>query len=157
MQTLHKELPMTALLLAVLAFWPPWISIETPVNPFDANVRGAVFLVHAQVRDHVPQLSDVTASAEGIVNGSRQTITVRLDATSQPGVFAVRKQWPSEGTWLVCVTLLKETSAIVTLAPDGTVASTHIPMDSKDTRLARAATPQMIDSTLAALSSARGR
>jgi hypothetical protein len=30
-------------------------------------------------------------------------------------------------------------------------------MDSKDTRLARAATPQMIDSTLAALSSARGR
>ena len=113
--------------------------------------------MHAQVRDHVPQVGDLTASAEGIVNGSRQTITVRLDATSQPGVFAVRKQWPSEGTWLVCVTLLKESSAIVTLAPDGSVASARVPMDPKDTRLARTATPQMIDSTLAALSSARGR
>jgi hypothetical protein len=148
---------MFSLLLAVLAFWPPWISIESPVNPFDQSVRGAVFLVHVRMREGVPALNDLSASAEGMVNGSRQTVTVRVDATSQPGVFAVHKQWPATGSWLVVVTFAGHSSALVTIGPNGNVASVQVPMDAKDPRLPRIASAKEVDSTLASLSPTHSR
>ena len=143
-----------ALISIALVFWPPWISIEAPVSPFDPDARGAAFLVHAMERDHVPQVSELTATAEGLVNGRRQTMTVRLDATRRPGVFALRKQWPTDGTWLVRVTL-EETTAIVTFERDGR-ASARVPVQPSDARLPRPVGAADIDSTLAALA-ARGR
>ncbi len=72
---------------ALLFFWPPWLSIESPVNPYDPSTRNAIFLVHAMTREGTPQLADLSATAEGLVNGARETITVKLDATDQPGTF----------------------------------------------------------------------
>ena len=69
--------------------WPPWLSIESPVNPFDPTTRGAVLLVHAITREGPPAVSALSGSAEGIVNGARRTIPLRLDTTPVPGVFAV--------------------------------------------------------------------
>src|SRR5438045_7021610 len=78
------------------AKWPPWLSIESPVNPFDPSARGATFLVHAVFREGQAQLSDLSGTAEGIVAGARQSITLRFDTTGRPDVFAVRRQWPAE-------------------------------------------------------------
>jgi hypothetical protein len=144
-------------LVAALVFWPPWLSIEAPTNPFDPSTRDAVFLVHAMMRGSTPKLADLAASAEGMVGGARETITLRLDTTSQPGVFAVRKQWPTDGTWIVCVTLAGHTTALVALDPSGRVASVRVPTESGDPRLPRAVSLREIDSTLAALAPARGR
>ena len=48
-QTLRTTLLAAAVLTlaaAAPAFGPPWISIETPPNPYDAASRGAFLLVH---------------------------------------------------------------------------------------------------------------
>ena len=46
-------------------FGPPWISIETPPNPFDATSRGAFLVVHTYHHGDVVA-SGVNGSAEGI-------------------------------------------------------------------------------------------
>jgi hypothetical protein len=147
-----------ALLAATLLFWPPWLSIESPTNPFDPSTRDAVFLVHAMTRDGTPKITDLTATAEGLVNGTRQTISLNLSATGQPGVFAVRKQWPASGAWLIKITLVN-TTALVSIDASGRVASVNIPqqVQSNGQRVPRAVSAHDIDSTLTALAPSHGR
>ena len=134
-----------------IAKWPPWLSIESPVNPFDPTARGAAFLVHAMMCEGSPQLADISGTAEGIVNGLRRSIPLRFDETGRPGVFAVRRQWPTEGTWLVRVAL-RSTTAIVTLDQHGNVASARVPTAiSSGSELPRSVAAHEIDSTLAAV------
>jgi hypothetical protein len=146
-------LAATAAAAPARAKWPPWLSIETPVNPFDGSATGAVFLVHAAMREGSPTLADVSGSAEGLVAGTRRSIALELDATSRPGVFAVRRQWPSEGTWIVRVSLAT-TTAIVTLDREGNVAGVRIPTTLAEGRpIPRAVVARDIDSTLTVASS----
>lgn len=129
--------------------WPPWISIESPVNPFDAAARGAVLLVHASLRDGQAQLSDISGTAEGLVNGTRRSIPLRFDDISRPSTFALRRQWPTSGAWLIRITL-KSTTAIVTLDEAGDVASVRVPTTvARGQQLPRAVAVREIDSTLA--------
>jgi len=128
--------------------WPPWLSIESPVNPWDASMSGAILLVHAATHAGPPTVADVSGSAEGIVSGARRTIALKLDATSQPGVFAVRRQWPTEGTWLLRISLLS-TTAIVSLDGAGRVTGVNIPTTLAQGRpIPRAIVDRDIDSTL---------
>jgi len=132
------------------AKWPPWLSIESPVNPFDQSARGAVFLVHAVFREGPSQVSDLSGAAEGIVNGSRRSIALRFDTTGRPNVFAVRRQWPSDGTWLLRIAL-RQTTAIITLDRAGNVASVRVPTElAGGNQLPRPVDAKEIDSTLAA-------
>jgi hypothetical protein len=129
--------------------WPPWLSIESPVNPFDPTSRGAVLLVHAVFREGQVQRTDLRGTAEGIVNGSRRSITLRFDTTGRPGVFAVRRQWPSDGAWLLRIAL-QHTNAIVMLDRSGNVASVRVPTDlASGNPIPRAVGAREIDSTLA--------
>ena len=129
--------------------WPPWLSIESPVNPYDRSVRGALFLIHAALRDGAPRLDDISGSAEGLVAGARRSIVLRIDTTSRPGVFAVRRQWPTEGTWLLRITLLS-TTAVVALDHAGNVAGVRVPTElSSGTQVPRSVPGREIDSTLA--------
>jgi hypothetical protein len=139
----------TAFAHPFVAKWPPWLSIESPVNPYDAHTRGAVFLVHAMTREGIPTVSNVTGTAEGIVGGARRSVALTFDATDRPGVFAVRRQWPSEGTWIVRVSLFTAT-AIVTLDHAGNVASARVPTElSSGIQIPRQVLAREIDSTLA--------
>jgi hypothetical protein len=133
-----------------VAKWPPWISIESPVNPFDATARGAAMLVHATFREGPSQLSDLSGTAEGLVNGVRRSIRLRFDVTGQPNVFALRRQWPTDGSWLLRINL-RTTSALVMLDSDGNVASVSVPtrVAADGTTLPRGVTSKEIDSTLA--------
>jgi hypothetical protein len=112
---------------------PPWISIEYPVNPFDRTTRGAHLLVHAYYHG-TPAGYPVSGTAEGVVNGERRTITLRFETTSRTGVYALRKQWPSEGSWTLVITVTQGdhdrggvAQALVELAPSGSVASVQVP------------------------------
>lgn len=112
---------------------PPWISIEYPVNPFDRTTRGAHLLVHAY-HHGTPVGHPVSGTAEGIVNGQRRTITLRFESTSRTGVYALRKQWPSDGTWSLVINVTQGNDgdgnvaqALVELSPTGSVASVHVP------------------------------
>jgi hypothetical protein len=120
------------------------------VNPFDAGARDAVFLVHAAVREGPTSVADLAGSAEGLVDGQRQSVALRFEPTARPDVYAVRRQWPATGTWVVRVTLLRTTTAIVTLDRTGAVAAVHVPTRMNGGMpLPRAVAAQEIDSALA--------
>jgi hypothetical protein len=130
---------------------PPWVSVESPANPYDPTTRNAAFLVHALLRENTPATHEVVATAEGLVGGVRKTVPLRIDTTSQPGVFAVVKQWPTEGTWLLRISLYN-TSALVTVDRSGNIASVTVPTTpatGSTMLLPRAVTAREIDAMLA--------
>jgi hypothetical protein len=132
--------------------WPPWLSIEWPINPFDRSVPGAVFYVHAAMHNGTPTVRDLSGAAEGMVNGQRRTVPLHFDVTPTPGVFAVRAQWPTQGTWLVRITLGESTTALVSLDGQGNVASVRVPTRVVDNQtLPRQVAEREIDSTLTQL------
>lgn len=133
----------------LLLKWPPWLSIEAPVNPFDPATRGAVLLAHATFREGQAQVSDLSGTAEGIVNGRRRSVTLRFDTTGRANVFALRRQWPTEGSWLLRIAL-KQTTAIVTLDRTGGIASVRVPTELQSgNQIPRLVSAKEIDSTLA--------
>ena len=117
--SLRRVLPLfiagAALIAAATPFKSPaWLSIESPVNPYDPTTRGQALLVHAQLVAGNARTSELSGSAEGLVNGARRSISLRFDSLARPNTFGVRRQWPSEGTWLLRITL-RETTALVGL------------------------------------------
>ena len=110
---------------------PPWISIEYPANPLDRTTRGAYLLVHA-FHHGTPVGLPVSGTAEGIVDGKRRTVTLDFTTTSRPGVFALARQWPAEGRWLLAITVAQGedgdgATALVRLAPEGGIAAVEVP------------------------------
>lgn len=109
---------------------PPWISIELPANPYDRTTRDAFLLVHA-FHHGTPIGFPVEGSAEGIVNGERRSLKLEFGETSRPGVYALKRMWPSEGTWTLVIKVIQGQSdvatAVVELGADGEVASVRVP------------------------------
>jgi hypothetical protein len=106
-------------------------------------------LVHAQFREGNTQLADLSGTAEGLVSGTRRTIRLRFDSTARLNVFGLRKQWPTEGTWLVRINL-KQTTALVSLDAAGNVAKVSVPTESSQgIPLPRAVGSREVDSALA--------
>jgi hypothetical protein len=131
--------------------WPPWLSIESPVNPFDTSARDALFLVHASVHDGRTSIADLEGSAEGLVAGQRRTVPIHFVTTGRPDTYAVRREWPAEGQWLVRVTLRRNTTALVTLDRDGSVASVRVPTEMRGgVRIPRAVAAREVESMLLA-------
>jgi hypothetical protein len=152
----RRTLASVALLaLATTAFapsipkWPPWLSIESPVNPYDASAKGALLLVHATFREGPSQVSDLTGYAEGIVNGARRSVPLRFETTSRPNVYALRQQWPAEGRWVLRIAL-RSTTALVAIDAAGRVASAEVPTERNRVGdvVPRAVTSRDVDSLL---------
>ena len=121
----------TALLLsaAAPAFGPPWISIETPANPYDAATRGAFLVVHT-FHHGTPMASGVVGTAEGMVAGARRTIPLTFDTTAHRGSYALRKLWPSAGTWMLVINTggqAQGVTALVDIGESGDVARVRVP------------------------------
>lgn len=120
-----------ALLAAVPALaGPPWMSIEFPANPHDTKTREAFLVVHTY-HHGTPTAMSLRGTAEGIVRGERRSIALRFGETERRGAFALTKQWPSEGQWVLNIALLQadrpEASALVVLGADGTPAHVSVP------------------------------
>jgi len=132
-RTLCLAAAFTVLAATPVFAGPPWISIELPVNPFDAATRGAFLLVHAF--HHRSAVSfPIEGTAEGLVDGERRSIKLEFTRTGREGAYALRKQWPSEGTWTLVIRVVpgdhgesSSATAVVDLGPDGEVASVRVP------------------------------
>lgn len=114
---------------------PPWISIELPANPLNATTRGAYLLVRTY--HHADAVTaPLTGRAIGLVNGKRQSVTLEFERTSVPGVYALRRTWPTEGSWALAIHLGEGTegaaSALVGVAADGEVRSVKVPTQTAD-------------------------
>lgn len=96
-----------------------WISIQNPSTVHDAAAKNAVVLVRAD-GCHNPADAAITGTAEGLVNGVRRSIPLKLEPVSQPGTFAVAPQWPSDGVWVLKFNanyLGRDAGALVRIAP----------------------------------------
>ena len=122
-----------ALVAGRAAFGPPWISIEYPPSPYDRVSREALLLVHSY-HHFTPVGLPVSGTAEGLVNGQRRSVRLEFQPTSHAGVFALRKQWPSEGAWVLSLAVTQgegehnTAGALVTLDAEGRVARVDVPL-----------------------------
>ena len=138
---------------------PPWISIEYPANPHDPASRGA-FLVVNTFHHGTPMDFQINGTAEGIVNGERRSQKLEFRRTSRPGVHALHRQWPSEGTWVLVISTHRSSddgaTALVALGGDGSVASVEVPSRQQEGwTVPRAVTKAEVDALLARRVAAR--
>jgi hypothetical protein len=109
---------------------PPWIAIEYPANPFDPGTRGAFLTVrtyhHGELMGY-----DISGTAEGLVNGQRQSIRLDIVRLPQTGMYAVRWHKPAEGAWALLISTTRDgnhmASALVSINAEGQVAGVTVP------------------------------
>ena len=136
------------------AFGPPWISIEYPPSPYDRTTRDALLLVHA-FHHGTPRDLPARGTAEGIVDGKRRTVKLSFERTSREGVYALKRQWGTAGTWVLSLTVQQGSEdpagALVELDTRGAVASVRVPTIRRDGwDIPRAITSSEIEAALAA-------
>jgi len=51
---------------------------------------------------HVPDDAKLIGTADGIVNGERKTVELRIKHDGK-GIFSVAKQWINEGVWVITI------------------------------------------------------
>jgi hypothetical protein len=71
---------------------------------------------------HEPEKATITATAIRLADGKRQTIPLKLIALSEPGSYAVTRQWPDKERWVlqfVATDQSRTTSTLVAAGPDG--------------------------------------
>jgi hypothetical protein len=109
---------------------PPWISVEFPANPFDATTKDA-FLTVRTYHHGLMQGKGVTATAEGLVNGRRESVALEVRAASAAGIYAVRWTRPSSGKWVIVIVSstggVHEATALVEVSAAGNVAGVTVP------------------------------
>ncbi|MDB4881355.1 MAG: hypothetical protein JWL95_121 [Gemmatimonadetes bacterium] len=116
-------------------FGGPWISIETPVNPFDNSTRGALLLVHT-FHHGTPEDMPIVGKAEGLVDGQRRSVAFTVAKSSRTGTYGVHKQWGDKGIWtlLITATPLEHQSsiqAVVDIGADGEVERVSVPRNAQ--------------------------
>ena len=138
---------------------PPWISIEYPANPHDPASRGALLVVNT-FHHGTPTHFAINGTAEGVVNGERRSQKLEFRRTARAGAYALHRQWPSEGTWVLVIsthgTPGDGATALVSLASDGAVAGVEVPSRQQDGwTVPRAVTRGEVDALLARRVAAR--
>ena len=76
------------------------LEVASPATHQEALTKHAL-LVARITACHSPEKTTVTATAEGVVNGMRKSIPLKVISLSSPGTFAITREWPEEGTWAV--------------------------------------------------------
>lgn len=88
-------------------------------KPGDPRTKGALLMVQP-IGCHGPG-SAVTARAEGLVNGVRRSIPLKLipvpmeQDSDQPDAYMLKREWPSDGTWVLAITAKKDSMRADTL------------------------------------------
>ncbi len=121
------------LVAGVAVAGPPWIAIEYPANPFDPNTRGAFLTVRTY--HHGDLMSyEITGTAEGLVNGKRQSTRLDIRRLPQAGLYAVRWEKPATGSWALMITTSRDgnhmATALVDVDSQGRVASVTVPSNT---------------------------
>jgi hypothetical protein len=76
------------------------LQADDPTTNSEAVAKNAVVLAHTTACVS-PEKTVITAAAEGIVDGKRVTLPLKVIRLSQPGAFAVAREWPGGGAWVV--------------------------------------------------------
>jgi hypothetical protein len=109
---------------------PPWIAIEFPANPFDRASKDAFLTVRTYHHGEVVAKT-VTGTAEGVVNGKRQSVPLDIRPGSQMGTYVVLWQRPASGRWVLVINSgtqgVTDATAVVEISASGSVANVTVP------------------------------
>jgi hypothetical protein len=100
-----------------------YLAVEQADASVTARAPGAVLVVRPY-GCHQPSDAELTATAEGFVNGKRESVPLKLAAIDH-GVYAISQQWGSDGVWVVAIRGKYNKaicSALVQLGANGKVA-----------------------------------
>ena len=91
----------------------------------NAKVKKAALVVRSRLCTDEASVR-ISGTAEGVVNGARQSIVLDLVSLPAAGQYAIQRQWPDEGQWIVhltgtCPATRATTSAIVPMTKAGFV------------------------------------
>lgn len=76
-------------------------ALGTDLKFKEKNVKKIVLAVRAVVCQDLPNVK-ITGTAEGLVNGKRETRPITLTVIDQAeAVYAIQQQWPQEGAWVL--------------------------------------------------------
>ena len=143
---------------------PPWMSIEYPINPYDREVRGAYLVVHT-FHHQIPTGLPMSGRAEGLVNGTRRTVTLSFGTTSRASDFTLKQQWPQDGSWVLVIESrqgegeFNQVTALVDIGRDGRVSGVRVPTtrNREGYQVPAAVTPADVDAALARVSQVASR
>lgn len=109
---------------------PPWIAIEYPTNPHDPGTRGAFLTVRTYHHGDLTSF-DISGTAEGLVNGQRQSAKLDIRRLPRVGTYAVHWRKPAQGSWALVISTTRDgaamASALVDIDGRGGVASVTVP------------------------------
>src|SRR5690349_19712336 len=90
------------------------------------RAKDGKYLVHSFACTGPTSVS-IVATAEGVVNGERQSIPLKLKPMKEPGLYQFERAWPAQGAWLVRTEMsgTHNLVAIFALAKDGRVAGSE--------------------------------
>lgn len=106
---------------------PPQISIARPADTTAGD--GAFLLVTTRHGCHPGPLT-LSGTALGLVDGARRSISLEVVATANPGVYAVRRQWSTEGVWVLRFVVDEgggHVTALVGINRSGDVTTVRVP------------------------------
>ena len=69
-----------------------------------------------------PAKTKISATAIGSAHGVERSIPLKLEALSTPGMFALTRQWPKEGRWVIRLEATNGSlyaTSLVSAGPDG--------------------------------------
>ncbi len=113
------------------------------------KMKNTVLVVRPQACDD-PSRVEITGTAEGQVNGARQSMPLKLvTVDANRGIYAVQQQWPDNGQWVLQLngSCAKPKASASTIVP---VTKTSF-IREKTQVLVAPATPPQVDAALAAL------
>jgi len=134
------RLPIVILTIALLAMAEGFrFTIGSPVASQDFHFKAALFVFRTEGCTDSGK-SQISATAEGIVNDERRSVVLKVMPASKPGVYGIYQSWPTEGRWVVvlkgaCGSL--SAGAIVPMGPKGFVreSSKFLPRPATDSEI----------------------
>ncbi len=112
---------MTSAVLAWMAGQAFTFTIGSPVAAMDGRSKLAAFVFRTEGCADLKNLQ-VVGSAEGLVEGSRKSVPLKLIEMTTPGVYAVQPGWPAGGDWVVSLRGTcagAQAGALVPIGPSG--------------------------------------
>jgi len=89
-----------------------WLEFGNPTASSDPKAKDALALVRA-TGCHEPEKALFTATAEGKVDGKRQSIPLEVVGLSTRGLYALKGSVPKEGSWVIAVNSTLDGSFLV--------------------------------------------
>jgi hypothetical protein len=110
------RLVLTAVLAVAVA--PAALASGPYVQVWGPHADG-LYAVHTYL-DMDPASLRVSAWAEGVVDGQRLTLPIKLKKMKEKGVYKFARSWPEHGTWAIRMNAQKgDGTAITVAATDG--------------------------------------